>query len=150
MTFIVFTGLTANEKSPKTLATQLELGRLGGFELQLQLVRNQGDELRIGGLALGVGYRIAEEALEGVQIAPIPGDFNGVADGPLHSGRRGLEGLGHLGIQDFCNGVDHIHVVHRDDNGLPQVLIALDVGGNADGVRCHVYGVNALVFIKLV
>jgi hypothetical protein len=24
------------------------------------------------------------------------------------------------------------------------------MGGDADGVRCHVYGVNALVFIKLV
>ena len=34
-------------KIPKPLATPLELGRLGGFELELQFVRNQGDELRI-------------------------------------------------------------------------------------------------------
>lgn len=36
-------------KSPKTLATPLELGRLGGFELKLELVCNEGDELRIRG-----------------------------------------------------------------------------------------------------
>ena len=90
---------------PKTLATQSELGCLGGFELELQLVRNQGDELGIGGLALGVGYRIAEEALEGVQIPSVPGDFNGMADGPLHPAGGGAEGLGHLGIQHLGDGV---------------------------------------------
>ena len=54
-------------KSPKTLATQSELRSLGGFELQLQLVRNQSDELTIGGFAFGVGYRIAEDPLQLIQ-----------------------------------------------------------------------------------
>ena len=124
--------------------------RLGGFKLELQFVCNQGDELGIGGLSFGVGHRVAEEPLQRIQIAPVPGHLDGVPDRPFHSGRSGLEGLCHLGIQNLCNGVDHIHVIDGDDNGLPQILVALDMRRDADGVCCHVYGVNALVFIKLV
>ena len=119
-------------KSRKSLAPQLVIGHLLSFELQLQFVRNQGDELGIGGLSFGVGHRVAEEPLQRIQIAPVPGHLDGVPDRPLHSGRSGLEGLCHLGIQNLCNGVDQIHVVYRDDNGLPQVLVALDMGGNTD------------------
>ena len=92
-------------KIPKPVAPQSELRRLGGFELQLQLVRNQGDELRICGLALGVGHGVAEKALQGIQIAPVPGDFDGVANGPLHPAGGGLEGFGHLGVEDLGDGV---------------------------------------------
>ena len=129
---------------------QSELGCLGAFKLQLELVRNQGDELRIGGFALGVGHGVAEEPLQRIQIAPIPGYLDGVADGPLHSGRGGAEVLGYLGVEHLGDGVDHIHVIDGDDNGLPQILVALDMRRDADGVCYHVYGVNALVFIKLV
>ena len=68
-------------------------------------IRNQGDKLRICRLALGVAHRVAKEALQGVQIAPIPGNLNGVADGPLHSGRGGAEVLGHLGVENLGDGV---------------------------------------------
>ena len=71
-------------KSPKTLATPLELGRLGALELKLELVRNQGDELTIRRLSLGIAHRIPKEPLQGIQIAPIPGYLDGVADRPLH------------------------------------------------------------------
>ena len=71
----------------------------------MQLVRDQGDELRIGGLALGVGNRVAEEAVQGVQVAPVPGDFNGVADGPLHPTGGSAEGFRHLGIENLGDGV---------------------------------------------
>ena len=77
---------------------QSVLCRLGGLELQLELVRNQGDELRIGGFALGVGHGVAEEALEGVEIPSVPGYLDGVADGPLHPAGGGAEGLGYLGV----------------------------------------------------
>ena len=86
-------------KSPKTLAPQSELGCLGALELKLELVRDEGDELRIGGIALGVGHGVAEEPLEGVQITTIPGYLDGVANGPLYSGRSCLEGFRHLGVQ---------------------------------------------------
>ena len=87
-------------KSRKPVAAQSEIAYLGALELKLELVRNQGDELRIGGLALGVADGVAEEALQGIQIPSVPGYLDSVADGPLYSGRRGLEGLGNLGIKD--------------------------------------------------
>ena len=70
--------------------------------------------------------------MQRIQIAPIPGYFDGVADGPLYPGRRGLEGLCHLGVQDFRDGVDHIHIPNGDNNGFPKILIALDMGGDTD------------------
>ena len=72
----------------------------------MELVRNQGDELGIGGLALGVGYRVAEEALQGVKIPSVPCHFDGVANGPLHPAGGGLEGFGHLGVEHLGDGVD--------------------------------------------
>ena len=79
--------------------------RLGTLELKLELVRNQGDEFRIGGLALGVADGVAEEPLQSVQIAPIPGDFNGVADGPLHPAGCGAKVFGYLRIENLGDGV---------------------------------------------
>ena len=35
-----------------------EIPHLGALQLQLQLVRNEGDELRIGGLSFCIGYGI--------------------------------------------------------------------------------------------
>ena len=69
------------------------LGRLGGFQLELQAVGNQGDELTVGGLPLGIADGVAEEALQGVQVTPVPGHFDGVADGPLYPAGSGLEGF---------------------------------------------------------
>ena len=89
----------SKEKARKPVAPQSELGHVLSLELKLQFVRNQGNELRIGGLALGVGYRVAKEPLEGVQITTIPGYLDGVANGPLYSGRSCLEGFRHLGVQ---------------------------------------------------
>ena len=53
---------------------------------------------------------------------------------PLYSGRRGLEGFRHLGVEYLGDGVDDVHIVDRDDDGFPQILVALDVGGDADFV----------------
>ena len=81
------------------------MGRLGTLELKLELVRNQGDELRIGWLSLGVADGVAEEPLQRVQIAPVPGNFDGVTDGTLHSAGGCPKGFRYLGIEDFRNGV---------------------------------------------
>ena len=101
--------------------------------MQLQLVCDQGNKFGIGGLPLGIADRVSEKSLKGVQVASVPGYFDGVADGALYSGRGGLEGLGHLGIEDFRDRVDHVHIVHGDDDRLPQVLIAFDMGRDANG-----------------
>ena len=45
-----------------------------------QTVRDHGDELGIGGLALDIAHRVAEEALEGFDVASVPRDLDGVAD----------------------------------------------------------------------
>ena len=71
----------------------------------MQPVRDQGNKLTVGGLSLGIAHGIAEEALQGVQVSPVPGDLYGVANGPLYPGRRGLEGFGHLGVEDLGDGV---------------------------------------------
>ena len=51
-----------------------------------------------------------------------------MADGPLHPACRGAEAFRHLGIEDLGHRIDDIHILHRDHNGFPQVLIALNVG----------------------
>ena len=84
---------------------QSELGHVLTLQLKLELVRNQGDELRIGGLSLGIADGVAKEALEGIQVAPIPGHLDGVANGPFHSGRGGVECLRHLGVQYLGDGI---------------------------------------------
>ena len=77
-----------------------KIPHFGALELKLELVRNQGDELRIGGLALGVADGVAEEPLEGIQIPSVPGYLDGMTDGTFYPGRCGLEGLGNLGVED--------------------------------------------------
>ena len=81
--------------------------------MQLQLVGDQSDELRIRRLALDVADGISKESLEGVQVTSVPGHLNGMADGPLHSGRRGLEGLGYLGVQYLGDGIDGVPTAHQ-------------------------------------
>ena len=51
-----------------------------------------------------------------------------MADGPLHPGGRSAEALGHLGVENLGDRVDDVDVIHGDEDGLPQILIALDVG----------------------
>ena len=43
-------------------------------------VRDHRNKLRIRRLALDIRHRVAEEALQGLNIAPIPCDLNRVAD----------------------------------------------------------------------
>ena len=54
-----------------------------------------------------------------------------MADGPLHPGGRSAKALGHFGVEDLGDCVDDVDVVHGDEDGLPQILIALDVGRHA-------------------
>ena len=125
-----------------------------------KLVSYQGNEFRIGRFSLGIADGIAEKSLQGIQVASVPGHFDGVADSTLDTAGGGLECFCHLGVQYLGDSVDDIHVVYRNDDGFAQVLVAFDMGGNTDlvddagdhgfdAVGQRVYGVNALVFIKL-
>ena len=97
---------------------QSEIGNLRRLQLQLELVRDKGNKFGIRGFSLGIADGIAEKSLQSVQIPSVPGYFDGVADGTLHSGRGGLECFRHLGVQYLGDGVDDIHVVDSDDDGF--------------------------------
>ena len=79
----------------------LEMGGIRTLELELELVRNEGNELRIGGFSFGVADGVAEESLQGVQISPIPCYLDGVADGLLHPVGHGQKCLDDLACTAF-------------------------------------------------
>ena len=83
----------------------LEIRHFATLQLQLEFVCDQGDELTIGRFAFRIADRVPKKALEGIQIASVPGYFDGMADGALNTGGCGLEGFRHLGVQDFRDGV---------------------------------------------
>ena len=99
---------------------------------QSQIVGNHGNELRIGGLAAAVLDGVAEIGVERVDVAAIPRDLDGVADGSLHTAGGGAEFLGDGGIEDLRDRIDDVIIVDRHDNGEAKILIALDVRGYAD------------------
>ena len=105
-------------QKPKTVAAQSEIGNLAGLELQGQFVCDKRDKFGIRGFSLGVADGIAEKSLQSVQIASVPGHFNGMADGSFHTAGVGLECFRHLGVQYLGDGVDDIHIVDGDDDGL--------------------------------
>ena len=99
LAFLIVHGLEDGfSKSRKPVAPQSEIGNLTGLQLKLQFVCDKGDELRIRGFSLGVTDRISEKSLQRIQISSVPGHFDGMADSPFHSGRRGLECFRHLGV----------------------------------------------------
>ena len=101
-----------------------EIGNLRRLQLKLQFVCDKGDKFGIRGFSLGIGNCVAEEPLQGIEVASVPCNFDGVADGALDSGRRSLEGLCHLGIENLRDGIDDIHIVDGDNDRFPQILIA--------------------------
>ena len=92
-------------ETPKRLGNPSILRRLGGLELQLKPIRNQRNKLTIRRLSLGIAHRIPKEPLQGIQIAPIPGYLDGVADGTLHPAGGRPEGFRYLGIEYLRDGV---------------------------------------------
>ena len=83
----------------------LEIRHFRGFQLKLKLVSYKRDEFRVGGFSLGIAHRVAEESLEGIQIAPVPGHFDGVPDCSLNTAGRGLECFRHLGVEYFGDSI---------------------------------------------
>ena len=100
-------------KQERFIGLKSEIRNFPVFKLQLQLVRNQCNKLRIGGFSLGITDCVAKKSLQSIQIASVPGHFDGVTNGPFHTGRRGLECLCHLGVQYFCDGVDGVPAAHQ-------------------------------------
>jgi len=105
------------------LICESEIGNLGRLQLQLQFVSYKRNKLRISRFSLGIADGIPEKSLQSIQIATVPGNLDGMADGPLYSGRRGLECFRHLGVQYLGDG---IHGLVSPLEGLPEV-------GNLEG-----------------
>ena len=101
--------------------------------IQPHFVSDHRDEFAVGGLAPQVVDGIAEVAVEGIHIAPVPRHLNGMADGPLHATGSGAVFLGNFRVEAFCHSVDVLRLVHGEQDGIPQELIALDMSGN--GIR---------------
>ena len=70
-----------------------------------------------------------------------------MADGALHAAGGGTVFLGNFRVEALGHSVDVLRLVHGEQDGIPQKLIALDVGGNADLVQdlsnCQLITVHA-------
>ena len=78
---------------------------MGAFQLQLQFICNKRNKFGIRGFALGIADGVAEKSLQGIQVASVPGYFDGMADGTLHPAGGGLEGFRHLGVEHLGDGI---------------------------------------------
>ena len=101
--------------------------------IQPHLVGDHGNELAVGGLSAQIVDGVAEVAVQGVHIAAVPRHLDGMADGALHPAGGGAVALGDLRVQALGHRVDILRLVHREQNGVPQKLVTLDVG--RDGIR---------------
>ena len=101
--------------------------------IQPHLIGYHRDELAIRRLAAQVMDGIAEVAIEGIHISPVPRHLDGVADGAFHPAGGGAVALGNFRVQALGHCVDILRLVHREQDGVPQKLVTLDVSGH--GIR---------------
>ena len=59
----------------------------GLFPPQAEIIGDHGDELAVRRLALYVRHRVPEELLQGLDVAAVPCDLDGMAYGALDTGR---------------------------------------------------------------
>ena len=91
--------------------------------IQPHLIGDHRDELRVGRLTPQVMDGIAEVAIEGIHISPIPCHLDGMADGALHPAGSGTVFLGDFRVQALGHGVDILRLVHGEQDGIPQELV---------------------------
>ena len=101
--------------------------------IQPHLISYHRNELRVRWFSAQVVDGITEVAVEGVHVSPVPRHLDGVADGALHPAGGGAVFLGDFRVQTLGHSVDVLRLVHGEQDGIPQELVALDVGRN--GIR---------------
>ena len=101
--------------------------------IQPHLIGYHRDELAVGGFSTQVVDGIAEVAVEGVHITPVPCHLDGVADGALHPASGGAVFLGDFRVEALGHSVDILRLVHGEQDGIPQELVTLDMGRH--GIR---------------
>ena len=82
--------------------------------IQPHLVGDHRDELAVCGLTPQVVDGVAEVAVEGVHVSPVPRHLDGVADGALHPTGSGAVFLGDLRVEALGHGVDVLRLVHGE------------------------------------
>ena len=101
--------------------------------IQPHLISYHRNKLRVGRFAAQIVDGVAEVAVQGIHIATVPCHLDGVADGPLYPAGGGAVFLGDLRGETLGGGVDVLRLVHGEQDGIPQELVAFDVG--RDGIR---------------
>ena len=91
--------------------------------IQPHLIGDHRDELRVGRFTAQVMDGIAEVAVKGIHVSPVPRHLDSVADGPLHPAGGGAVFLGDLRVQALGDGVDVLRLVHGEQDGIPQELV---------------------------
>ena len=91
--------------------------------IQPHLIGYHRDELRVGRLTPQVVDGIAEVAVEGIHVSPVPCHLDGVADGALHPAGGSAVFLGDFRVQALGHSVDVLRLVHGEQNGIPQELV---------------------------
>ena len=91
--------------------------------IQPHLISYHRNELRVGGLTAQVMDGIAEVAIEGIHVSPIPCHLDGMADGALYPAGGSAVFLGDLRVQALGHGVDVLRLVHGEQDGIPQELV---------------------------
>ena len=114
-----------------SLTSSPSTGPLAGSPLYPQLVCDNGDELRVCRLALIVLYRIAEERVYGLQLSSVPRHLYGMSDSPFDPAGSSVVGLGDGRVQLLGHSSQQIYIFHHHDDGVPQIMISFDVGGNS-------------------
>ena len=101
--------------------------------IQPHLISDHRNELAVRGFSSQIMDGIPEIAVQGIHITPVPRHLDGMADGTLHTAGGGAVFLGDLRVQTLGHCVDILRLVHGEQDGIPQELVALDMGG--DGIR---------------
>ena len=92
--------------------------------IQPHLVGDHRNKFRVGGLAPQVVDGVAEVAVQGIHISPVPRHLDGVADGALHPAGRRSVALRDLRVEPFRHRIDVLRLVHGQKDGVPQELVA--------------------------
>ena len=91
--------------------------------IQPHLIGYHRNELAVRWFSAQVMDGIAEVAIEGIHVSPVPCHLDGVADGALHPAGGGAVFLGDLRVQALGHGVDVLRLVHGEQDGIPQELV---------------------------
>lgn len=118
------------------------------FIFQSDLVRNQSDKLRIGRFSFSVAHRIAEKCVDRIHLATAPCNFDGMTDRTFHTARCSLVFLGNGRIQDLGDGIEHLHILHRHHDRIPQVLVSFDVCRHTDLMN-DIRHINLQIFFPI-